>query len=1572
MAPKGSAEVIDLCGSDDDEPAGSSSTRQDGRPIANNSRKSPVLFVPKSGKTGLSGLSKGFKEQTAPKPGNRTIARVVGRGRPSNQPPTSMMDQNRNATKAKLLSNIANSSIANRVEKHKGDSKLHSFTPRKELEVLSDDTDEDLPDPSTFMTPRGDLRKNPITGAIERNRDKTIANSTGSMGARGTKRSLDDGSSAGVLTAAKRQKLDVRNGESRSSSTSGSGSRSGGPKSLDTLASRRDLSKVPPRKSATSQPVDVTAPVADGNRSTGVVIPLSDDDDDGRNSESEVRAPSVDSSALPAKKSRNDATSGTPTPLTSLRKRLLKTPNEGSSTHHDIPSDTDEGHHEFTKRSRGTQGANSGDRGGAKPSQGQSNQSQLVPSRKSSSLAKQPTDLEPVGAKDRPLSARRETPTAAKRRRLENSGLNRQSSAAAASEPAKASKSGPSLGSLDSRSEKVREPEVEKEEPEKVSTIRDKSSVTLELQTTKVRRSNRASQLPSEQIDGLHPKSVGNTAITPGRSADTTSARDSAPSREGHTTDKAELPNERSDASDFDQGYASLDSTSQANADELANNAQPQPNSETSERGAKPDSTTQQAKVHTEAGPQTTDNTQRVAGDTQEAVESPREEGDGRLRQERTSPTHFGESPKASGKEPSGTGRSISDKAVDNSTPLASEKTKHRGLEAKLPGQPKQPDGPPLGSVAHDPANLPKHVQEDSDSPFDKVAPITRHDIGTAAESNMYADAEREEEEHAPTTPQVCASSHSQTALSALGLSKQVELVLGRQLEELRGDNEYWNQVWLHRARLSSSKPKAKIVGPSRADLTAPEAEEPYSFAALKPLQLCPPEKTMAVNQMTKFTVEKMATPGVKPTKTPLAVPITIIKPSKDMPEYAHAVGIRGNFLAPNVTNIHSWPYFGDGFDFDEAEGLKEQYNMDIRPRPTKLLRLVQAQKLEEYAEGALRELSLTWDDVLRFLLEAGPVVGSDPDAEQALEHRYVSCSEDFSRKNQRTALVLSSLNPSTPERLAKAAVVCEIFSKMAWISLWHVARRRLFTKLPSETDDGKSDMLGQMTCRICMRFDCPYHGELAENGDSDDEASEDDSAVMTDVINPPKVNYRTRVAFPPKPLDAPSSPETDPSHRKDRRTLQYWQHNFVNKADERGPFYPCHHPGVSCEDAECSCHENGLPCEKTCACPTDCQRKFQGCTCSSEKARKGLRLVCFEDERCICFSLGRECDPDLCGACGVCEVLDPVNRYSDDVPNGKCRNACIQRGLPKRTLLGESGIHGFGLYAGEDIKQHEFVGEYKGEVITKEEAERRGAVYEFQRLSYLFSLNAAQEIDSTYFGNKIRFINHAGYGKFNLYPRIFLVNTVHRIALYAEKPIKKGEELLFDYGPKFPDEQLGGTTAAPHVRNAALVRHDFEDVHLDRDGLGNKRAMKAVKPRGRPRKSDVSSATGTPKKRGGARPGAGRKSRKTAPQPVEGEEDEDEEEEHVVQPDYSADARLAAFNISDDVPEDAMEVDIEAGAEDDDVFEPEESAEEASEESEEDAMAGFNEEVLDRSARKARARRPGPRRGRGSRRGGL
>jgi len=119
--------------------------------------------------------------------------------------------------------------------------------------------------------------------------------------------------------------------------------------------------------------------------------------------------------------------------------------------------------------------------------------------------------------------------------------------------------------------------------------------------------------------------------------------------------------------------------------------------------------------------------------------------------------------------------------------------------------------------------------------------------------------------------------------------------------------------------------------------------------------------------------------------------------------------------------------------------------------------------------------------------------------------------------------------------------------------------------------------------------------------------------------------------------------------------------------------------------------------------------------------------MICFYNDKCECYILGRECDPDLCRSCGAAEVLDPLNRDNNAILQGRCGNVGLQRNVPRRTLLGKSEISGFGLYAGEAIKKHQLIGEYKGEVLAKGESNRRGAIYHYRATNYLFKLNSGE-----------------------------------------------------------------------------------------------------------------------------------------------------------------------------------------------------------------------------------------------------
>lgn len=169
-----------------------------------------------------------------------------------------------------------------------------------------------------------------------------------------------------------------------------------------------------------------------------------------------------------------------------------------------------------------------------------------------------------------------------------------------------------------------------------------------------------------------------------------------------------------------------------------------------------------------------------------------------------------------------------------------------------------------------------------------------------------------------------------------------------------------------------------------------------------------------------------------------------------------------------------------------------------------------------------------------------------------------------------------------------------------------------------------------------------------------------------------------------------------------------------ANRDAEFMEYIPCFHDG-ECNEDNCYCVKNRGYCEKYCCCSLFCELKFGGCHCPNGD--------CFQ-QNCECFQNQRECDPDVCLHCNVKNNSHFLERAGvKTMPF--CKNSNLTYKVKRRLVLGKSTIcDGLGIFAGQIFKKGDFIGEYVGEMLNFEEAEKRGRVYSLMNVYYLFTLN--------------------------------------------------------------------------------------------------------------------------------------------------------------------------------------------------------------------------------------------------------
>ncbi len=138
-----------------------------------------------------------------------------------------------------------------------------------------------------------------------------------------------------------------------------------------------------------------------------------------------------------------------------------------------------------------------------------------------------------------------------------------------------------------------------------------------------------------------------------------------------------------------------------------------------------------------------------------------------------------------------------------------------------------------------------------------------------------------------------------------------------------------------------------------------------------------------------------------------------------------------------------------------------------------------------------------------------------------------------------------------------------------------------------------------------------------------------------------------------------------------------------------------------------------------------------------------------------------------------------------------------MQESLKSKILNGiETGlkvIHfegkGRGVIATQPFSRGGYVIEYRGDLITREEAKQRDGkyardesigcyMYYFESRGKLLCMDATAE--SKHLG---RLVNHSR--KPNLITKVIEINNIPHLVLLASKDIECGEEILYDYGER-------------------------------------------------------------------------------------------------------------------------------------------------------------------------------------------
>ncbi|KAI1317262.1 hypothetical protein EDD11_008749 [Mortierella claussenii] len=164
------------------------------------------------------------------------------------------------------------------------------------------------------------------------------------------------------------------------------------------------------------------------------------------------------------------------------------------------------------------------------------------------------------------------------------------------------------------------------------------------------------------------------------------------------------------------------------------------------------------------------------------------------------------------------------------------------------------------------------------------------------------------------------------------------------------------------------------------------------------------------------------------------------------------------------------------------------------------------------------------------------------------------------------------------------------------------------------------------------------------------------------------------------------------------------------------------------------------------------------------------------------------------------------------------CISKASQQGRKFAMKIKRYPVKGWGVLLDQEdpIPPRTFVARYTGEIITNQEAEKRGQIYDKEGATWLFDLDymtgkeVKYSIDASKYGNESHFFNHSCDP--NLSVHILMGGdtagdlAMMTLSFWSNRWIRRGDELTFDYNGKY---------VQPWLRQDSQDEADFEETNI-------------------------------------------------------------------------------------------------------------------------------------------------------------